>query len=94
MRPGTENRSGLKRPSRWSHTRKTEIVSPALALAKYLDLKDDTERRTYWNEIKLVTRIKSFPAIVVHQFHMSSVPEVGDFDVHFLRKRADIVSLG
>ncbi|PBP17943.1 hypothetical protein BUE80_DR011324 [Diplocarpon rosae] len=53
-----------------------KIKSPASALARYLDLKQITQRRAFWNSIKLSAPIKTLPAILTHYLHLSSTPEV------------------
>ncbi|KAI9052408.1 hypothetical protein LZ554_003756 [Drepanopeziza brunnea f. sp. 'monogermtubi'] len=85
----SENRPGFKRTSRWPRTRRNGIDSPPLALAQYLDLKGDEKRKRYWNNIKLATPVNSLPAIVIHQLHLSSVPEDDWDDLdHILRRYA------
>ncbi|PBP15543.1 hypothetical protein BUE80_DR013729 [Diplocarpon rosae] len=69
--------------------RYTKIKSPASALARYLDLKQTTQRRAFWNGIKLAAPIKTLPAILTHFLHLSSTPEDewDNFD-HLLRREA------
>ncbi|EKD15009.1 hypothetical protein MBM_06770 [Drepanopeziza brunnea f. sp. 'multigermtubi' MB_m1] len=85
----SENRPAFRRTPRWPLTRRNGINSPPLALAQYLDLKGDEKRKRYWNDIKLATPVNSLPAIVIHQLHLSSVPEDDWDDLdHMLRRNA------